>query len=62
MGKDVIIALDFDGQYQTFSRKQSDKYTQLRRDIQAAGRPYERLPDDTPVPFEEGTQCKLETP
>lgn len=55
------IALHFDGQYQTFSRKQSDKYAQLQRDIRDIRKEYERLPDDTPVPFEEDSQCKLET-
>lgn len=56
------IALDFDGQYQTFTRKRSDRYQQLQRDIRNAGKQYERLPDDTPVPWEEDAQCKLETP
>lgn len=56
------IALDFDGQYQTFTRKRSDKFKQLQRDIRAAGRDYERLPDNTPAPWEEEGQCKLETP
>lgn len=60
-GKLGSIALSFDGQYQTFSRKQSDKYAQLQRDIRSAGRQFERLPDNTPVPFEEDPQCKLAT-
>jgi len=55
------IALNFDGQYQTFKRKPSDKYAQLHRDIRNAGKEFMRLPDDTPVPFEEDLQCKLET-
>lgn len=60
-GKLGSIALDFDGRYQTFTRKPSDKYNQLHKDIRAAGKQFERLPDDTPVPFEEDAQCKLET-
>ena len=55
------IALNFDGQYQTFKRKPSDKHAQLHRDIRNAGKEFMRLPDDTPVPFEEDPQCKLET-
>ena len=56
------IALDFDGRYQTFTRKVSDKYRQLHKDIRAAGREaraFQKLPDDTPVPFEEDQQCSL---
>lgn len=53
------IALDFDGQYQTFTRKQSDKFAQLQRDIRAAGKQYQKLPDSTPVPWEETGQCTL---
>ncbi len=60
-GKLGSVALSFDGQYQTFTRKQSDKYAQLQRDLRNIRKEYERLPDDTPVPFEEDAQCKLET-
>lgn len=51
------IALDFDGEHQTFKRNQADKHQQTQRAIRAAGKAvreeYERLPDDTPVPFEQ---------
>lgn len=60
-GKLGSLALHFDGQYQTFTRKLSDKYAQLQRDIRQAGQTYKRLPDNTWVPFEEDNQCKLET-
>lgn len=51
------LTLDFDGQHQTFTRSQADKYQQTQRAIRTAGKAvreeYERLPDDTPVPFEQ---------
>lgn len=56
-GKLGRITLDFDGQHQTFSRSIADKYAQTKKAIREAGRAarqeYERLPDDTPVPFEQ---------
>lgn len=60
-GKLGSVALDFDGRYQTFTRKAADKYRQLHKDIKEAGKSFQRMPDDTPVPFEEDSQCKLET-
>lgn len=49
------IILDFDGQYQTFTRNKGEKYNQLQKDIRkAASKPqqeYEQLPMDTYVPF-----------
>ena len=54
------IELDFDGRYQTFTRTRADKYKATQRAIKQAGRSeYERLPDDTPVPFEEQTRLSL---
>ena len=58
------IDLDFDGQYQTFSRSRADQYRQTQKAIRQAGRyaqqEYERLPDNTPVPFEpEQTQLAM---
>ena len=55
------IELDFDGRYQTFTRSRVDKYKSTQKAIRQAGRQeYERLPDDTPVPFEpEQTQMKF---
>ena len=51
------LTLDFDGQHQTFSRQAADKYAQTRKAIFEAGRAareeFQRLPDDTPVPFEQ---------
>ena len=56
-GKLGRMTLDFDGQYQTFSRQAADKYRETQSAIRAAGRSaqqeYKRLPDDTPVPFEQ---------
>ena len=56
-GKLGRITLDFDGQHQTFSRQAADKYAQTRKAIFEAGRAareeFQRLPDDTPVPFEQ---------
>ena len=55
------IKLDFDGRYQTFTRNRGDKYQETHRRIREAGKlEYARLPDDTPVPFEEDGQCGLE--
>ena len=49
------IILDFDGQYQTFTRNMGDKYNALHKDIQKAGNQpkdeYQQLPMDTYVPF-----------
>lgn len=56
------VALNFDGQYQTFARKRSDSFRALHSDIRDTRTQYERLPDDTPVPWEEAKQCKLEIP
>lgn len=53
------IELDFNGRYQTFTRTDADKYRQLHKDIREAGKSFQRLPDDTPVPFEEDAQCSL---
>lgn len=51
------LTLDFDGKYQTFSRQKADQYRQTHNAIRAAGKAakeeYKRLPDDTPVPFEQ---------
>lgn len=53
------MTLNFDGQHQTFSRQPQDKYKQTQSAIRRAGKEFQRLPDDTPVPFEEGQQCSL---
>lgn len=53
------MTLDFDGQTQTFAQCRSDQYRQTQRAIRTAAQQYERLPDDTPVPFEEDRQCKM---
>ncbi len=56
------ITLNFDGQYQTFSRQPQDKFNQTQAAIRRAGREaraFQKLPDDTPVPFEEDQQCSL---
>ena len=57
------IELDFDGRYQTFSRSRGDRYRATQKAIRQAGRSYqkeyERLPDNTPVPFEEQTQLAM---
>lgn len=49
------IILDFDGQYQTFTRNKSEKYNAMQKDIQKAGKQhpeeYKQLPMDTYVPF-----------
>jgi len=58
-GKLGRMTLNFDGQYQTFSRQSQDKYKQTQSAIRKAGREYQRLPDDEPVPFEEAQQCSL---
>ena len=51
------LMLDFDGQYQTFSRSKADQYRQTHNAIRAAGKAvqqeYKRIPDDTPVPWEQ---------
>lgn len=48
------IELDFDGRYQTFTRSRADKFKATQKAIWQVGRQqYERLPDDTPVPWEE---------
>lgn len=52
------MVLDFDGQYQTFVRNQADKYQATQAAIRRSGqdaRQFRRLPDDTPVPFEQQT-------
>lgn len=59
-GKLGRMVLNFDGQYQTFSRQPQDKYKQTQTAIRRAGKEFQRLPDDTPVPFEEEKQCALE--
>lgn len=56
------IELDFDGRYQTFTRSRADKYKSTQKAIRQAGKQeeYERLPNDTPVPFEpEQTQVRI---
>lgn len=49
------IILDFDGQYQTFTRNKGEKYNQLQKNIHKAGaqssKEFEQLPMDTYVPF-----------
>lgn len=47
------MTLDFDGQHQTFTRQAKDKYVQTQKAIRQVRQEYERLPDDTPVPFEQ---------
>ena len=59
-GKLGRLTLDFDGQYQTFRRQPRDKFQETQRAIRNAAKNFAVLPNDTPVPFEEDTQCSLE--